>query len=68
MLGGVAVLRVVAAADVPARHAEAQVNPLVAHRQALFAAARPRFDVTVDLGQVVAGRRFFVWALAHGER
>jgi hypothetical protein len=38
MLGGVLVLGRVAAADVAALHAQAEVDPGVAHLQALFAA------------------------------
>src|SRR5579864_7020893 len=38
VLGGVSVLRVVAAADVAAREAEAEMDPGVAHLQALLAA------------------------------
>jgi len=42
----VAVLRIVAAADMPAAHAEAEVNPLVSHRQALLTAVGgARLDV-----------------------
>jgi hypothetical protein len=40
MLRGVAVLGIVAAADVTALPAQAQVNPRVAHLQAFLAAAR----------------------------
>ena len=38
MLGGVLVFRGVAAADVAALHAQAEMHPGVAHLQALFAA------------------------------
>jgi len=38
MLGRVFVFRAVAAADVPAREAQSQVNPIVATLQTLFAA------------------------------
>src|SRR5262249_24763998 len=44
MLGRVLVARVVAAADVPARQAEAQVDPFVTHREALVAPLRARND------------------------
>jgi hypothetical protein len=49
----VLVLRRVAAADVPASEAEAQVDPGVAGFEALFATARVRLDV-VDLVEVGA--------------
>jgi hypothetical protein len=39
---GMLVLGVVAAADVPARKAETQVNPAIPHRQAFFAALAAR--------------------------
>src|SRR5258708_27809492 len=42
MLRGVLVLRVVAAPDVAARAAKAQVHPRVAHLQAFLATARTR--------------------------
>jgi len=44
MLGGVLVFGGIAAADVAAFEAQAQVDPRVAHFQALFAAAGVRFD------------------------
>ena len=43
--GGVPVLRVVAAADVPADLAQAQVHPLVAYPQAVLAAVGARRDL-----------------------
>ncbi len=53
---GVPVLRGVAAADVPALHAQAQVNPGVAAGQALLAAVRMRLDARIDGLEVFAGR------------
>jgi hypothetical protein len=53
----VPVLRRVAAADVTARPAEAQVDPLVADLQAVLAAVGARLDVA-DLGEVRAGVHF----------
>jgi hypothetical protein len=44
MLGGVLVLRRIAAADFAARQAQAQVHPFVADLQALFAAFGVRLD------------------------
>jgi hypothetical protein len=45
VLRRVLVLRGVAAADMAASHAEAQVNPCVAHFQTFFAAVRVRFHM-----------------------
>jgi hypothetical protein len=53
MLGGVLILRRVAAADVAAFQTQAQVNPGVAHFQAFLAAVRVRFHRT-DLIEVRA--------------
>jgi hypothetical protein len=55
MLGGVLVLRGIAAADVPACEAHTKVNPGIAGFQAFLAAARVRLHV-VDLAQVSASR------------
>jgi hypothetical protein len=53
MLGGVFVLRRVAAADVPASFAEAQVHPCVPDFQAILTALRARRDFS-DLIEVCA--------------
>src|SRR5258708_2148205 len=53
VLGGVLVLRLVAAADVAAGAAQAQVHPGVAHLQAFLAAVRVRL-VGPDLVEVIA--------------
>ena len=53
MLGGVPVRRVVAAPDVPAGHAQAEVDPLRADAQAVLAAVRARGDFS-DLIEVGA--------------
>jgi hypothetical protein len=45
VFGSVPVLRRIAAAYVPADHAKAKVNPLIAHFQAFFAALSVRFNV-----------------------
>src|ERR1700737_356056 len=54
MLGRVLVLGRVAAADVTAAHAQAQVHPGIAHRHALLAALRPRRD-SLHVLQMLAG-------------
>jgi hypothetical protein len=54
MLGRVAILRVVAAADVAADHAEAQVQPPIAQVQALFATITARRDF-LDLIDMLTG-------------
>jgi hypothetical protein len=54
MFGGVLVLRRIATADVPAFQAHPQMNPGVAHFQALFATLRAGLYVS-DLIQVGAG-------------
>jgi hypothetical protein len=46
MLRGVAIRRVVATADMPARHTNTQVYPRPADLKAVFAAFRTRFDVS----------------------
>ena len=48
MLRRMFVLRRVAAADMAADHAQAQVHPDIAHLEAFFASPRVRFD-TLDL-------------------
>jgi len=53
MFGGVFVLRGIAAAHVPARQAQSQVNPVVPHSQAFLAAFRVRLNI-VDLVHVSA--------------
>jgi hypothetical protein len=40
VFGGVLVFRVVAAADVAAGHAQPEVDPVIAHREAFLAAFR----------------------------
>jgi hypothetical protein len=55
VLGGVFVLRRIAAADVAAGEAQAQVDPGVAHLQTFFAAFGLRFYV-VNLVEVRTGR------------
>jgi hypothetical protein len=45
VFGGVLILGRIAATDVAATQAQAQVDPFIAHLQALFAAVRMRFDV-----------------------
>src|SRR5437763_11980824 len=50
VLGRVLVLGRVAAADMPACHAQAQVHPDIAHLQAFLAATRMRFDVPDLIG------------------
>ena len=54
VLGGMLVLRRVAAAHVAARHAQAQVHPGVPRLQAVLAAAAVRGDVA-DLVEMRAG-------------
>jgi hypothetical protein len=46
VLGGVLVLRRIAAADMAANHTEPQVNPSIAGFQALLATVRMRLDVS----------------------
>jgi hypothetical protein len=46
VFGGVFVLGRIAAANVSAAQAQAQVDPFIAHLQAFFAAIRMWFDVT----------------------
>ena len=53
MLGGVPVRRVVAAPDVPAGHAQAEVDPLRTDAQAVLTAVRARGDFS-DLIEVGA--------------
>jgi hypothetical protein len=53
MLGRVFVLRVVAACDVTALEAFAQVDPGIAHRQTFFAAFGARRDL-MDVAKVIA--------------
>src|SRR5438552_9363343 len=52
VLGGVLVLRVVAAAHVPTGHTEAKVYPCIPHLQAVFAAVRagPNVSYLVKVG------------------
>src|SRR5207302_3126795 len=57
VLRGVLVLRAVTAADVPAGHAEAEVDPDVADLQALLAAVAAGGDVEADLVEMRAGLR-----------
>jgi hypothetical protein len=59
MFGRVLVLRRVAAADVPARFAQAQVNPIVSDLQTIFAAIRARRDIA-NLVQMCAGFHKFL--------
>src|SRR5215813_7169054 len=54
VLRRVPVLRIVAAADVAALHAEPQMHPVVAHREALLAALGARLDVPIDSGEMRA--------------
>jgi hypothetical protein len=54
VLGGVAILGIVATAHLPALHAEAEVDPGVAHLQALLAALGVGVDGVMDGGQVLA--------------
>jgi hypothetical protein len=49
MFGGVLIFGRIAAAHVPADHAEAKVNPYVAHFEALFAAVGMRTNTLLDL-------------------
>src|SRR5258708_17238978 len=55
VLGGVLVLRTVAAADVAALHAEAEVDPDVTHLEAFLAAVAAGRDVQVGTVEVRAG-------------
>jgi hypothetical protein len=58
MFGGVLVLRRIAAADIAAQHAQAQVNPAISHLYALFADMRSgSFDF--DLIQMLAFFRHY---------
>jgi hypothetical protein len=52
MLGGVPVLRGIAAADMPACEAQTKVHPPVPHLQTFFAAFRMRLDI-FDLIQML---------------
>jgi hypothetical protein len=54
VLGGVLILGVVAAADVPTGEAEAQMDPGVAKLQAFLAASAARRDF-LDQAQMAAG-------------
>src|SRR5439155_17763775 len=56
MLGGVLVLRLVAAADMAAAEAQPEMDPWVTGLQALLAAIGVRFEVS-DLVEVRAGDR-----------
>jgi hypothetical protein len=55
VFGGVLVLGRIATADVAATHAQAQVDPFVAHLQALFTAVSVRLDVVnlIEVGAAV---------------
>jgi hypothetical protein len=55
VFAGVAILGIVAAADVATLHAEPQVDPGIAHGQALLAAAGVGAQVVLDGAQVLAG-------------
>jgi hypothetical protein len=55
VIRGVLFRRVVAAADVPAEHAEPEVDPPGPDRQALFAALSAGFDVGAGKAGVQAG-------------
>ena len=57
MLRRVAVRRAVAAADVPARHAHPEMNPVAADLQAVFAAVGARCHF-FDLGKMLAAFHF----------
>jgi len=57
MLGGVLVLGVITAADMAAGHTKAQVDPRIAHCQALFAAIRTWNDF-LDL--IAVGANFLI--------
>ncbi len=59
MLGSVLILGGVAAANMAAGHAEAEMNPSVTHFQALFATAGMRFHA-VDLVGVGALRHVLI--------
>jgi hypothetical protein len=50
VFGGVSVLGGIAAADVPTTQAQAQVDPGIAHFEAVFASAGVGFDVTNLIG------------------
>src|SRR5262249_9346627 len=69
VLGGVLVLRRIAAADVAAGEAEPEVDPAVPHLEALLATVGVRGDVA-DLVQVVADghRSLLLGALAYTRR
>src|SRR2546430_9505482 len=56
VFGGVFVLRIVAAADVPTREAQTQMHPLIAGLQTIFASVGAR-GYFADLGNVRAGHR-----------
>jgi hypothetical protein len=64
MMGGVKVFRgvfvlgIITAADVAALHAHPQVDPRVAHREALLTTAGVRLQMTVDALKVSACRIF----------
>jgi hypothetical protein len=57
VFGGVLVLGRIAATDVAATEAQAQVDPFITHLQAFFAAVSMRFDVAnlIDVGTTVHG-------------
>jgi hypothetical protein len=57
MLGGVAVLRRIAAANLAADHAHAQVHPLIACLHAVFAGMRAGF-LDLDLIEMSAFLRY----------
>jgi hypothetical protein len=67
MLGGMLIFRVVAAAHVAALHAEPQVNPLVAHREALLASVRVRPHMPIDLRHVRTPRLFLFFHIPRHE-
>jgi hypothetical protein len=53
---GVSILRIVAAPDVPAGHAEPQMHPVIADREALLTPIGLRLDAAVYLRQMDTGR------------
>ena len=58
MLRGVLVLRRVAAADMPTGHAQSQMDPFVAHLEALFATLGMRLHILNLAGVFAVFHRF----------
>lgn len=55
VLGGMRIFRLIATADVPTSHTEAQMEPGVAHFEAFFAAVRRARRYVLDRFEMKAG-------------